>query len=96
MTTHSQAMRSKVHGPIVPMTYKAPRVFRLYRKMQAEEARLARAVDEKPQPAPLVAIALLSAFAVVLFAVLVMGGPVEPSPAADFNPALARATGGDS
>ncbi|WP_103727616.1 hypothetical protein [Novosphingobium sp. HII-3] len=63
------------YGPIVPMTYKAPRVFRLYRKMQAEEARLARAAGEKPQPPARVGIAFVAALLVVLFALLIIADP---------------------
>lgn len=63
------------YGPIVPMTYKAPRVFRLYRKMQAEEARLARAVGEKPQPPARVGIVFVAVLLVVLFALLIVADP---------------------
>ena len=63
------------YGPIVPMTYKAPRVFRLYRKMQAEEARLARADGEKPQPPARVGIAFVALLLVVLFALLIIADP---------------------
>ncbi|WP_103730226.1 hypothetical protein [Novosphingobium sp. HII-3] len=63
------------YGPIVPMTYKAPRVFRLYRKMQAEEARLARAVGEKPQPAAWKGIAIISAITIAASAVWIVTGP---------------------
>lgn len=63
------------YGPIVPMTYKAPRIFRLYRKMQAEEARLARAVGEKQQPPARVGIAFVAVLLVVLFALLIIADP---------------------
>ena len=84
MSAHSQAMRRQVHGRIKPM--QAPALverlvrfvtypFRAYRKMQAEEARLARAMGEKPQPPARVGIVFVAALLVVLFALLIIADP---------------------
>jgi hypothetical protein len=70
MTTHSQAMRTAVHGKVQPLR---PSLWGRIRSMLAEEAAVSRALGHKPQPPLWVGIVVSSA-ATLVWAAVYFGG----------------------